>query len=246
MPSHGSDAILSKNRVSGGSLVAKTSRLLFALAYAVALAGAAQAQMYSVLHSLQYFPHGAAPDAPLYRGAEGNLYGTASGGGPYHAGVAFRLDTAGTQMVLHTFTGGADGGAPGAGVVYKIDTSGQFTALYSFKGAGVSDGANPIAGVTADAAGNLYGTTYSGGVYTKGTVYKLTPLGPGDGDLHLPRLYQRECDSGFERESLWDLAICRHDGDRLRDRGERHDKDAVRLPAGAGWVRSVVRFGPGF
>src|ERR1022692_4422046 len=46
--------------------------------------------------------------------------------------------------------------------------------LYSFSGA---DGANPYAGLVLDAAGNLYGTTYAGGVYGLGTVFKVDPAG---------------------------------------------------------------------
>lgn len=43
---------------------------------------------------------------------------------------------------------------------------------------GQSDGANPIAGVTIDAAGSLYGTTSAGGRKSFGTVYRLVPSGP--------------------------------------------------------------------
>lgn len=49
------------------------------------------------------------------------------------------------------------------------------TVLYSF--AGIPDGANPVAGVTLDAAGNLYGTTDNGGTSGLGTVFKLAPDG---------------------------------------------------------------------
>jgi len=193
--------------------VAKTNRpagvrvpcsLLFLAACALTIAGGARAQTYSVLHTFRYFPHGASPYAPLFRGAGGDLYGATNGGGPYDAGVVFRLDTAGSQTVLHTFTGGADGGNPcgglvsdsadnlygttyqggiagagtnkrGAGVVYKIDPSGQYTVLYSFTGG--ADGSGPIAGVILDAAGNLYGTTYYGGAQGYGAVFKLSPSG---------------------------------------------------------------------
>ena len=46
--------------------------------------------------------------------------------------------------------------------------------LWSFTGG--SDGANPISGVIADAAGNLYGGTIDGADY-KGTVFELIPAG---------------------------------------------------------------------
>src|SRR3989442_13242266 len=48
------------------------------------------------------------------------------------------------------------------------------TTLYSFTG---SDGAHPYAGLIADASGNLYGTTNSGGANGYGTVFKVTPTG---------------------------------------------------------------------
>ncbi len=185
--------------------MAKTSRLLFMLACAAAVTSGARAQIYSVLHTFQYFPHGASPYAPLYRDASGNLYGTTNGGGQYNAGVVFKLDASGQETVLYTFTGGTDGGNPtagvvmdpagnlygtayqggiagagvnkaGAGVVFKIDTTGRYTVLYSFTGG--ADGSGPFAGVILDAAGNLYGTTYNGGAQsTCGVVYKVSPSG---------------------------------------------------------------------
>jgi uncharacterized repeat protein (TIGR03803 family) len=78
--------------------------------------------------------------------AAGNIYGTTSGGG-----------------------------ASGRGVVFELTRSGGFwteSVLYSF--AGGNDGAAPYAGVTFDAAGNLYGTTTLGGAHSLGTVYSLT------------------------------------------------------------------------
>jgi uncharacterized repeat protein (TIGR03803 family) len=50
-----------------------------------------------------------------------------------------------------------------------------YTVLYSF--AGGNDGANPLAGVTIDSSGNLYGATLEAGVHGFGTVYQLAPNG---------------------------------------------------------------------
>jgi uncharacterized repeat protein (TIGR03803 family) len=49
--------------------------------------------------------------------------------------------------------------------------------LYSFTGG--ADGAEPHQGLIFDQAGNLYGTTFDGGVYGAGTVFSLAPNGDG-------------------------------------------------------------------
>jgi uncharacterized repeat protein (TIGR03803 family) len=67
------------------------------------------------------------------------------------------------------------GGTANAGVVYMVDAAGQETVLYSFTGG--SDGARPNAGVTLDAAGNLYGTTFSGGAAQAGVIFKFDTSG---------------------------------------------------------------------
>jgi uncharacterized repeat protein (TIGR03803 family) len=110
------------------------------------------------------------------------------------------------ETVLYRFTGGVDGASPtygdllfdqagslygtaayggssncsnGCGVAFKLTPSnGGWTesTLYNFTG---PDGATPFGGLTFDAAGNLYGTTESGGSYNYGTIYELTPSGGG-------------------------------------------------------------------
>lgn len=122
-------------------------------------ADAAASYEYEVLHS--FCPVGGAnctdgyePIAGLIRDAAGNLYGT-------------------------TYSGGAAGG----GTVFKVDTTGNETVLYSFCSlANCTDGYELAAGLIQDAAGNLYGTTVSGGspaasTSGAGTVFKLDPTG---------------------------------------------------------------------
>jgi len=58
-------------------------------------------------------------------------------------------------------------------VVYRIDTSNTETVPYTFKGG--ADGGNPAAGVILDKAGNIYGTTASGGKHGMGVVFQLKP-----------------------------------------------------------------------
>jgi len=78
---------------------------------------------------------------------------------------------------LYGTTGGS--GTANWGVVYKVDKAHRYKVLYNFTGG--SDGANPYAGVIRDSAGNLYGTTYFGGIAAGeagfGVVYKLDTTG---------------------------------------------------------------------
>ena len=71
------------------------------------------------------------------------------------------------------------GGELGKGTVFQITPEGVESVLHSFGAAG--DGANPVAALAEDAAGNLYGTTLYGGTgkctLGCGTVFKLTPSG---------------------------------------------------------------------
>jgi uncharacterized repeat protein (TIGR03803 family) len=152
-----------------------------------------QAQTYTTLYNFKGDPDGYSPQGDLIRDAKGNLYGTTASGGSNH-GVVFKLDTAGNEKVLYTFTGGADGGTPqtallqaagsfygttysggafGQGVVFQLKGSKE-TVLHSFGGA---DGSHPAAGLIRDKAGNLYGTTYYGGASGAGTVFKLDTTG---------------------------------------------------------------------
>jgi uncharacterized repeat protein (TIGR03803 family) len=153
----------------------------------------------TVLYSFTGGADGRNPWAGLVRDAAGNLYGTTNQGGGSHecyggCGTVYKLDTTGTETVLYRFAGHPDGRIPSAGLlrdaagnlygtaygggasrygtVFKLDTTGKFTVLHSFT-LGAADGISP-AGLARDAAGNLYGTTYQGGEFNMGTVFKLS------------------------------------------------------------------------
>ena len=157
----------------------------------------------TVLYTFTGGADGGNPYGGVIRDSAGNLYGVTDSGGN-GAGVVFKLDRSGHETALYTFTGGADGSTPtgvirdwagnlygtttyggsasgtaGAGVVFKIDTSGHETVLYTFTGG--ADGANPLAGVIRDRAGNLYGTTPNGGNALgglgSGVVFKVDTSG---------------------------------------------------------------------
>jgi uncharacterized repeat protein (TIGR03803 family) len=103
-----------------------------------------------------------------------SFLGGSDGCGPYLGDLIF--DQSGN--IYGTTAGG--GGPSNAGTVFKLSPSrGGWTEslLYSFNGG--SDGANPYSSVVFDQAGNLYGTTGSGGNYGYGTVFELTPSGSG-------------------------------------------------------------------
>jgi uncharacterized repeat protein (TIGR03803 family) len=75
--------------------------------------------------SLANCADGATPGSgPLVRDSKGNMYGTTDEGGSSRngcnggsCGVVFKLDIAGKETVLYSFSGGADGGVPVAGLV---------------------------------------------------------------------------------------------------------------------------------
>ena len=73
------------------------------------------------------------------------------------------------------------GGASNAGTVFKVTTSGVETVLHSFTGncefTGNVDGAEVYASLVEGSDGNFYGTTYAGGSFGEGTVFKVTPGG---------------------------------------------------------------------
>jgi len=160
----------------------------------------------TVLYSFSGGADGAEPQAGLALDAEGNLYGTAEHGGNlpdcYEAGcgTVFKLDAAGHETVLYTFTGSAgdgywpmadllvrdaqgnlygttsEGGAHDYGTVFKVDANGKETVLHSFTMTN-GDGSNPEAGLVRDAQGNLYGTTIWGGTFGYGILSKVDPTG---------------------------------------------------------------------
>src|SRR5579863_7718531 len=161
----------------------------FALGLATAAIPLSQGQTFSVVHSFTGGSDGGYPLAGFTIDAAGSQYGTTTAGGASGLGTVFKITTKGKEIVLHSFAGGTDGanpesslvmdaagdlygttnggGASGAGTVFKITRYNKETVLYSF--AGGTDGANPEAALTMDAAGNLYGTTTAGGSSGNGT-----------------------------------------------------------------------------
>ena len=127
-------------------------------------------------------------------------------------GTVYKIAPDGTETTLHAFTGGSDGANPygglvmdkagnlygttsygggsgdcygaGCGTVFRLAPDGTETVLHAF--AGGADGSTPAAGLIFDRAGNLFGTTVSGGGSSTnceiepagcGTVFRIAPDG---------------------------------------------------------------------
>ncbi len=119
----------------------------------------------TVLYNFGYSPDAAGPTGDLAFDQAGNIYGVASDG-PYTEGAVYELMRSGeswTERVIYGF------------------------------GQKNGDGNDPYGGVIFDAAGNLYGTTISGGSYNEGTVFQLVP---GNGGWKENILYSFQGGSG--------------------------------------------------
>ena len=127
--------------------------------------------VFSLLYSFAGGSDGAHPFAgALVFGPDGALYGTTYAGGnggcgnqDFGCGTVFRL-------------------TPPANICVAVSCSWSETVLYRFSGG--ADGGSPYAGVVFDQAGNIYGTTPSGGSTSScfggcGVVYELSRSGSG-------------------------------------------------------------------
>jgi uncharacterized repeat protein (TIGR03803 family) len=111
----------------------------------------------TIVHRFQYTREdGGYPNGGVVIDAAGNLYGTTELGGSHSGGTAFEMsfvDGAWTENIVYNFCSSAN----------------------------CRDGNLPSAGLIFDAAGNLYGTTESGGASAGcggepcGTVFELSP-----------------------------------------------------------------------
>jgi uncharacterized repeat protein (TIGR03803 family) len=148
---------------------------------------------------------GQSSQVPLARDSSGNLYGTTEFGGAFNKGTVFKIVPNGgssTESVLYSFCAQSnctDGAEPTAGV--NIDASGNIIGITSVGGAfdvnggtifkisggtesvlfsfcevaGCPTGKQPVAGLTADGSGTLFGVTSFGGQFGFGSVFRFTP-----------------------------------------------------------------------
>jgi len=154
-------------RGAGGELTLDNNRLSIGLRMALAIltlfifVTGPYAAAEVVLHNFNYNGRdGFYPGSTLVADIAGNLYGTTVVGGIY--------------------TGVSECGSYGCGTVFELarNPAGGYTekVVHSFSG---TDGCGPTAGLTIDAAGNLYGTTGACGLYEGGTVFELSANAAG-------------------------------------------------------------------
>jgi uncharacterized repeat protein (TIGR03803 family) len=155
----------------------------------------------TVLYSFLRVDDGSYPSGgDLVFDSAGNIYGTTTDQGDYFGGTVYELSRsngAWTETTLHSFGNGTDGWRPDSGLVwdsqgnlfgttesggsnqtgtvYQLTKSGSGwteTVIHNFDND--TEGSIPAGGVTFDSAGNLYGTTSTGGPGVGGGVYELT------------------------------------------------------------------------
>jgi uncharacterized repeat protein (TIGR03803 family) len=128
----------------------------------------------------------------LVIGADGNFYGTCSGGGANGNGTFFKITPAGSETVLYSFGASGDGqtaygnlvlaadgnfygtsmlgGTHSQGTIFRITPTGEESVLWSFGGAG--DGQQPFGGLVTGTDGHFYGTTDGGGSNNMGAFFR--------------------------------------------------------------------------
>ncbi len=153
---------------------------------------------YTLLHDFAAATDGSAPNARLAFDPQGNLFGTASGGGAYGGGTLWEYSAAGSFTAPHAFGNGNDGAVPmqgptagprrtilgttgegaigGSGNIFSLH-AGQYNVLYEFMSG--ADGHCPFSGLAVGPGGALYGTAVGVGFggNPNGSVWQYTAAG---------------------------------------------------------------------
>lgn len=171
----------------------RRKRLALTLMTVLVLGLSGWAQSFTTIYEFTGGSDGGYPLAGVIQDNRGNLYGTTTNGGTVCAyggvgcGVVFRVDTAGSEHVLYSFTEGADEfpyaslfeykgkfygttyGGDGCGTLYEVDKAGTESDLYQFRG-GNQDGCEPAQAVVMDSKRDIYTATFYGGTSEKGAI----------------------------------------------------------------------------
>jgi len=149
--------------------------------------------METVLYSFAGGTDGAYPRAGLIMDPAGNLYGATFGSEPYYPGTVFELSPSGggwKEQVIYAVNMASGVTMDPYGNIFGVNGSTAFelspngnggwnsTVIHTFP-TGPKDGSGAWGTPVLDQAGNLYGTTFEGGVGDLGTVYRLSPVETG-------------------------------------------------------------------
>jgi uncharacterized repeat protein (TIGR03803 family) len=148
----------------------------------------------TLLHNFStHAPNGYFPQSAPILASDGNFYGTTAFGGTSAGGVLYRLTPSGVYSVLYNFdpaagsyasyapTQGTDGflyvatlmgGANNCGGILKLSLAGVLNKSISLDCAG--QGQNPMGSLLQASDGNFYGTTFNGGTFSGGILFKVT------------------------------------------------------------------------
>ena len=175
----------------------------------------------TVLHTLSG-TDGQAPIGGIAFDSKGNLYGTTRFGGSSSPSCPF-LDSCGT--------------------VFQLSPDGlggwSFQTLYEFSGG--ADGAQPSGDLIVDSSGNIYGTTFFGGIMNStcsmgcGTVFKLSPS-PSSIGWNLTTLHSF---SGPDGENPYS-GLIRDSAGRLYGITSFITTVFVLVPSNSGWTFSTL------
>jgi uncharacterized repeat protein (TIGR03803 family) len=177
--------------------------------------------LFSNLYSFSGGNDGATPYGTLVQGTNGNLYGTTYSGGSSSAGVVFEWTLDPSEMPVVQFSG-ANGSGPGAGLavgcdgnlygttagggpkdagtLFRMTYSGVVTPLHYFTETG-SDGGTPYSPLLR-CGRDFYGTTYSGGTYGKGTIFRVSLTTNPTPCFETVYSFQNSVDGGFPEGGL--------------------------------------------
>ena len=162
--------------------------------FQVALSG--KKPKLKIIHSFDCTKEGCGPNGGLMQGSDGNLYGTATGGGSGSGGTVFQVTTKGKVTTLYNFDAqnpvngslpygglvqGSDGllygaastgGSTGLGTFFRLTTKGtNFTVLHNFD---TPSGDTPLSTPLLHTNGTIYGMTSHGGSHAAyGTIYTI-------------------------------------------------------------------------
>ena len=139
------------------------------------------------------------PVAPI-QATDGNFYGIAAGG-VHGEGVIYQMTPSGRLSYVYSFCSlpkcadgnngtaspilGSDGnlygvtsyGGNGSGTIYKLTLDGKITILHDFcRATSCSEGTDSY-GLIEGSDGNFYGTTFQGGEFDLGTIFRISPSG---------------------------------------------------------------------